>query len=159
MKIKTLTPKQIKFCEKYVETGNKMEAYKQSYASSNMQYTTINKCVNDLFANPLITTHIIELQRLLAGKFEHTVEDAIKMDFDIINKYNRFISILENTISTPKDIEAAARTMKFIGINAYNGAMDRISKRMGFYEKDNTQKAPTGLDTIKVTIVRPDTNE
>jgi len=36
-----LTPKQQKFCYKYIETGNASKAYRQSYDTENMKPATI----------------------------------------------------------------------------------------------------------------------
>lgn len=140
--MKELTPKQKKFCEKYIELGNKLEAYRQSYNAGNMKNTTINKCVNELFSNPLITTYIEILQKRNEKKFEHDIDDSLRLDFDIINKYKLHISVLENPKSTEKQIEVAKRTIQFIGIKGFDSAMERVSKKLGFYAKDNEQNKP-----------------
>lgn len=140
--MKSLTPKQKKFCEKYIELGNKLEAYRQSYSASKMKSTTINKCVNELFSNPLITTYIEVIQSENKKNFDHTLSDSLKLDFELINKYRKHIEVLENPKSTDEQVNVARRAILFIGIKGFDSAMDRVSKKMGFYEVDNKQKAP-----------------
>lgn len=139
--MKELTIKQKKFCEKYIELGNKMEAYKQSYSASKMADTTINKCVQELFNNHLITTYINKLQKENVKEFKHTLTDSLKYDFALIDRYNKHLEILEDPEAKEDQLKASRRTMSFIGAQGFNAAMDRVSKKLGFYEKDNQQKA------------------
>jgi len=57
-----LTIKQEAFCQKYIETGNASEAYRQAYDASAMKPATVNKRSNELFANGAITGRIAELR-------------------------------------------------------------------------------------------------
>lgn len=143
MKTKTLTPKQKKFCEKYIELGNKIEAYRQSYVAGKMKTPSINKCVQELFLNTLITSYIDVLQKKNEKEFKHTLNDSLKLDFELIERYKKHLSVLENPESKDAEIQAAKRTMNFIGAQGFNAAMERVSKKLGFYEKDNEQKSPS----------------
>lgn len=135
-KKRNLTPKQKRFCEKYVECGNKMEAYRFAYNSSNMNYSTINSAVNELFKNALITTYVAELQNENKKEFIHTLNDSLKIDFEIVEKYKYHLAIVENEKSTKKKLEVSQRVLAVIGVQGFNSAQERISKKMGFYEKD-----------------------
>ncbi len=55
---KKLTPKQEKFCYKYIETGNASEVYRRSYDAENMKSETVNREAKKLIDNPKITTRI-----------------------------------------------------------------------------------------------------
>ncbi len=69
-----LTPKQEKFCQKYIELGNASEAYRQSYNASNMKTETINVKASELLAHGKVSVRIKELQNRLVKKHEVTVE-------------------------------------------------------------------------------------
>lgn len=140
--MRKLTVKQTRFCEKYVELGNKIEAYRQSYNYGKMGTATINQCVNELFKNPKITLHINELQKRNKEKFEHTLDDSLRLDFELIERYKKHLSVLENPKSDIQEVQAAKRAMHFIGVNGFNAAMERVSKKLGFYQKDNEQSKP-----------------
>lgn len=139
-----LTPKQRKFCEKYIELGNKQEAYRQSYNASRMTNSSIGKEVFVLFQNPNVTQYIEELQEKNQKAFIHTIEDSLKLDYEIIERYKFHTDILNNPKSTKKNIEVAERVLKFIGIAGFNAAQERIAKKLGYYEKD---KSPIIIDT------------
>lgn len=57
-----LTPKQIKFCEAYIETGNASEAYRQAYDTSRMAYGTIRNMASQLLARDDIAVTIEGMQ-------------------------------------------------------------------------------------------------
>lgn len=69
-----LTPKQEKFCQKYIETGNASEAYRQSYDCENMKPESVNRLAKDLLDNIKITSRLNEL------KGEHAKRHAITVD-------------------------------------------------------------------------------
>ncbi len=48
--------------------------------------------------------------------------------------------VLEDLDSKTKDIEAAERTIKYIGSHGYNSAQERVSKQHGWFKPDNDQK-------------------
>ena len=59
-----LTPKQEKFCQIYVTTGNASEAYRSSYNASKSKDTTIHRRAKELLDNSKISARIGELQDL-----------------------------------------------------------------------------------------------
>jgi hypothetical protein len=69
-----LTPKQEKFCQKYIETGNASEAYRQSYDCANMKMETINRSAKELLDNHKISTRINELKALSVERHLVTVD-------------------------------------------------------------------------------------
>ena len=66
-----LTPKQEKFCQQFISTGNASEAYRQSYDCSKMKSTTINRAAHDLVENSKVTARIGGL--LEEGRNRHDV--------------------------------------------------------------------------------------
>ena len=87
---------------------------------------------------------LIELQiiakNIAEAEFNHTLKDSLKLDFELINRYKKHLEILENPLSTTKQVNTAKRAMGFIKVQGFNAAMDRVSKKLGFYEKNNEQK-------------------
>jgi len=69
-----LTPKQIKFCEAFVETGNATEAYRRAYNAENMQPSTITKRASELVTRGGIKAMIDHLQATHREKHKVTVE-------------------------------------------------------------------------------------
>jgi phage terminase small subunit len=69
-----LTPKQERFCQKYIETGNATEAYKLSYDAENMKNITCNRRAKELLDNSKITARVRELQAIHQHRHEVTVD-------------------------------------------------------------------------------------
>ena len=69
-----LTPKQEKFCQQFISTGNASEAYRQSYDCSRMKSTTINRAAHGLAKNCKISARIGELQE--EGRKRHDITVA-----------------------------------------------------------------------------------
>ena len=57
-----LTPKQERFCQKYIEIGNASEAYRMVYDAANMSVGSVNVEANQLMGNPKITLRLKNLQ-------------------------------------------------------------------------------------------------
>ena len=72
--MRSLTPKQEKFCQQFISTGNASEAYRQSYVCSKMKNTTINRAAHDLVENSKVTARIGELQEV--GRKRHDITVA-----------------------------------------------------------------------------------
>lgn len=69
-----LTPKQEKFCLKYIETGNASEAYRHAYDAGNMKAATINRNATALLKNNKVAT------RLEAQQAEHRERHNVTVD-------------------------------------------------------------------------------
>lgn len=68
-----LTPKQESFCLAYLETGNASEAYRRSYAASNMSSTSINRSAKELLDNPKIAARLAVVRASAAQSAEVTL--------------------------------------------------------------------------------------
>lgn len=135
-----LTKKQELFCQEAVRQNYLSDAYKIAYSTSKMKETTINERASRLAKEYKISTRISELKRSLADKEMYTLEQSVKRDLKLIERYEGALDVLESSRSKVKDIEAAERTIKFIGSHGYNSAQERLSKQHGFFEMDNSQK-------------------
>ena len=84
-----LTPKQEKFCNLYIETGNASEAYRGSY---NVLETTKDKSVweeaSRLLADVKVSSRVAELKEEVQEKHAITREDIINMYLEIVSDSN-----------------------------------------------------------------------
>lgn len=76
-----LTPKQEKFCKKYIETGGASAAYRLAYDTKNMKPETINRAAKQLIDNPKIAARIEEIQAHHQKRHEVTI-DSLTAELD-----------------------------------------------------------------------------
>lgn len=69
-----LTPKQAKFVEVYLETGNASEAYRQAYNVKSMNENTINRNAHSLLYNNKIAARLEEIKAKNAERTQVTLE-------------------------------------------------------------------------------------
>lgn len=108
-----LTPKQEKFCQEYVKTGNKSEAYRTAYNAENMGEETINVKACQISKEDKISIRIKELQN----------QAKKRNDIDIDWCLSKLKAIIEDD---DKDRVSA---------------IDKIMKHLGGYEINNEQKS------------------
>lgn len=72
-----LTPKQEKFCLKYIETGNASEAYRQSYSCERMKPETIKRNAKKLLDSNNIATTVEKLRQEIKDRHSLTVDDIL----------------------------------------------------------------------------------
>ena len=72
-----LTPKQEKFCNLYMETGNASEAYRRTYSCGGMKPETVNRKAKELLDNGKITARVKEIQKKQERKSDITRGDII----------------------------------------------------------------------------------
>ena len=72
-----LTPKQELFCQKYIETGNASEAYRQAYNAGKMKMETVNRNAKKLLDSNKTATRIAAIQGEAIKRHEITVDDLI----------------------------------------------------------------------------------
>lgn len=73
-----LTAKQEKFCQKYMETGNASEAYRQSYNCVKSTDKSIHELSSTLLKNINVSSRVKELKENTQKRHEITVDDLIK---------------------------------------------------------------------------------
>jgi phage terminase small subunit len=69
-----LTPKQEKFCQKYIETGNATEAYYAAYDAAGSKPITANRRAKELLDNGKIAARVRELQQMHLQRHIVTVD-------------------------------------------------------------------------------------
>lgn len=108
----TLTPKQTRFCQLYVELGNASKAYRQSYHADNMSNTTIHRKASELLAMDKIKRQVDELQAGHRQRHDLTVDDLL------VELEQARIAAL--TCETPQTSAAVSATMgkaKLLGLD------------------------------------------
>lgn len=149
-----LTPKQEKFCQEYLELGSKTEAYKKAYSTARMKSETVNRNAHELLKRNKIATRVKQLRKFILDEKLYVVKESIKRDLKLLNKYEGALDVLQDQYSEDVAVKIAERTLKFIGIHGYSSTQDRLSKQLGFFEKDNSQKRSSEVVIFKI----PDNN-
>ena len=72
-----LTPKQEKFCQVYIETGNASEAYRQAYNTEKMKPESVNSKGYQLLQQVKITARLDELRAEHKKRHEITVDTLV----------------------------------------------------------------------------------
>lgn len=159
MKQSNLTIKQEAFCQAFIRLGDKSAAYREAYNASRMKAETIHEMSSRLSSNHKVATRIKELQIKLAAiaekKFNITAEEMLRhlniLRNSRIDEYVEFkkgkLSFKDFDKLTPEKlmcIESIKQTRFGIEIKLHGKewTIEKINKHIGFYEKDNEQKAP-----------------
>ena len=132
-----LTPKQEKFCNLYIETGNASEAYRSSYnVSSDTTDNSIHVNASKLLANANVTLRVNELKE--ATQEKHGIDRAF-----IINGYLEIISDADYTFKLGKDNklskedkQAFFRIMQQTKNTDKLRALESLAKMLGLNEPD-----------------------
>jgi len=140
---KNLTVKQEKFILKYFECGNASEAYRYAYSASKMKDETINNKAYQLINKDEIRARLKELQAKAEEESKWSVEKIIKAHtriFEIgIGDVESSHLVSEGAgygITNTIEVE-----MRDTNLASAKGALVEIGKILGYYEKDNKQKA------------------
>lgn len=80
-----LTPKQEKFCHKYIELGNASEAYRQSYDAAGMKPVTTRRKAAELLENGKVAAHVRALRDAIRDRHLVTV-DSITTELEQARK-------------------------------------------------------------------------
>ena len=147
-----LTLKQNQFCFEYVKLGNMSEAYRRAYSTDKMSPATVNRSAHELYNTPKITARINELREEVEKQELYTLEESVRRDLRLLDRYERALTVLEDKTSSEEEIETARRTIRFIGSNGFGQAQERLNKIHGYYDSDNRQKKEKG----QVVIYLPD---
>jgi phage terminase small subunit len=74
-----LTPKQERFVQAYIETGNATEAYRRAYRSDSMKPATVNREAKALLDNPKIAARLDEIRAMHLERHNLTIDDISRM--------------------------------------------------------------------------------
>ncbi len=69
-----MTPKQERFCQAYIQTGNASAAYRQAYNADKMQAQTIHVKASELLASGKVAVRLEELNRAAQMRHLDTVD-------------------------------------------------------------------------------------
>jgi phage terminase small subunit len=136
-----LTPKQEKFCKKYIETGNASEAYRLAYDAKNMKPTSIEVEASRMLDNPIVTLRVKELQQMAVEKHLVTVE-SITAELDEAKELAR------------QEKQASAMTGAIMGKAKLHGLITDKQETKHKYEDLNDDQLATiatskGIDISK----------
>ena len=143
-----LTKKQEIFCYEVIKQPTLSAAYRIAYNAENMKYDSVNTEASQLMKNPKIAKRVQELKKKMEKKQLYTLEESVKRDLKLIQRYESALDVLENKDADKTEIEAAERTIKHIGASGYNSAQERLSKQHGMFDKDNKQKANINISFL-----------
>ena len=73
-----LTPKQEKFAQAYVQTGNASEAYRSSYNTKGSA-SSVNRMAKEMLDNPKISSRVQEIRESIEKMQLWSKEDSIKI--------------------------------------------------------------------------------
>lgn len=147
----SLTKKQEIFCIEVLKQDTLSDAYRIAYSTKRMTDKQINEEASILHKNPKITQRLKELKQKVEDKELYTLKQSIQRDLKLIERYEAALEILSDSKSKSNKIEAAERTIKFIGASGYSNAQDRLSKQHGFFERDNSQKAIPTMQVVDMS--------
>lgn len=105
-----LTPKQEKFCQAYIETGNASEAYRLAYNAAKMNADTINRKAKELLDNGKITA------RLDAIKARHAKRHDCKVD-DLLGELEEARTIAKMAENPTAMVSATMGKAKLLGLD------------------------------------------
>src|SRR5690606_37196987 len=149
--------KQEAFCQAYIQTGNKSEAYRMSYNCSNMKPESIGRKSQELFENGTITARVQELQNEVAKRNNITVDELVTelsnmVRFDVSELYDekgnlkpihQMPKTARQMISEVEAIELkGGAIIKKVKTIRKLDAIEKLMKHLGGYQKDNEQKKP-----------------
>lgn len=151
---KKLTPKQRKFAEEYVNTGNASEAYRRAY---DVAKTTSNEVIavkaSELLKNGNISVRVSELQKKEAESFQITRKEVAEGYFKMIKSWEYLMDLAAKENLT-KDQKAKFYLLKeMVKGSDYRGAYDSIAKMFGLNAPDKQEIEQT-VHNININIKR-----
>lgn len=158
-----LTEKQERFCQAYIEFGEKGRAYRDAFDADAMNSNSVAVEANKLFKDPKITLRVKELQDEIRERNKVKIDDVlgvladmIKFDIaeiydengrlksihDIPKQHREMISsvkVYEEYITVSGQRELMGETKEVRLLNKLD-VVEKFMKHLGAYEKDNNQK-------------------
>lgn len=165
-----LTEKQERFCQAYIEFGEKGRAYRDAFDADSMNSNSIAVEANKLFKDPKITLRVKELQDEIRERNKIKIDDVLgvladMIKFDIAEIYDEN-GKLKSIHDIPKQHREMISSVKvyeeFINIGGQReligevkevrllnklDVIEKFMKHLGAYKEDNSQK-----NTSQVTI-------
>jgi len=151
---KKLTPKQRKFAEEYVNTGNASEAYRRAYdVGPDTKLETIATKASHLLAEYNISTRVSELQKKEADDFQITRKEVAEGYFKMIQSWEYLMDLAAKE-NLSKEQKAKFYLLKeMVKGSDYRGAYDSIAKMFGLNAPDKQEIEQT-VHNININIKR-----
>jgi hypothetical protein len=108
---RSLTPKQEKFCQVFIETGNASEAYRQVYNCTNMKPESINRMAKENMDNLKIASRVSELREEHKKRHDFTIDDAVR-------EYDEAREIARMKFDASPMISATSKKVDLYGLEA-----------------------------------------
>jgi len=152
--MKKLTPKQRKFAEEYVNTGNASEAYRRAYdVGKNTSIDTIKVNSSKMLSDTNILLTIKELQKKEAESFQITRKDVAEGYFKMIKSWEYLMDLAAKE-NLSKEQKAKFYLLKeMVKGSDYRGAYDSIAKMFGLNAPDKQEIEQT-VHNININIKR-----
>lgn len=151
---KKLTPKQRKFAEEYVNTGNASEAYRRAYDVSETTSNDVIKVkASELLKNGNISVTVKELQTQQAESFQITRKEVAEGYFKMIKSWEYLMDLAAKE-NLSKEQKAKFYLLKeMVKGSDYRGAYDSIAKMFGLNAPDKQEIEQT-VHNININIKR-----
>lgn len=127
----SLTVKQTRFCELYMQLGTATGAYRQAYDAEGMQPQTVHVKACELLKNGKIMVRIAELQREAKALHQLTVEDLL-----LELEEARQAALAADTPQSSAAVAATAWKARLLGLDKHKveiTAFPDIESRKQFY--------------------------
>ena len=151
---KKLTPKQRKFAEEYVNTGNASEAYRRAYDVSE---TTSNEVIavkaSELLKSGNISVRVKELQKKEAESFQITRKEVAEGYFKMIKSWEYLMDLAAKENLTKEQKAKFYLLKEMVKGSDYRGAYDSIAKMFGLNAPDKQEIEQT-VHNININIKR-----
>lgn len=149
-----LTPKQRKFAEEYVNTGNASEAYRRAYnVSKTTSLDTIKVNSSKLLADTNIILTVKELQKQEAEAFQITRKEVADGYFKMIKSWEYLMDLAAKENLTKEQKAKFYLLKEMVKGSDYRGAYDSIAKMFGLNAPDK-QEIESTVNNININIKR-----
>ena len=149
-----LTPKQRKFAEEYVNTGNASEAYRRAY---DVAKTTSNEVIavkaSELLKNGNISVRVKDLQKQEAEAFQITRKEVSDGYFKMIKSWEYLMDLAAKENLTKEQKAKFYLLKEMVKGSDYRGAYDSIAKMFGLNAPDK-QEIESTVNNININIKR-----
>ena len=149
-----LTPKQNKFAEEYVNTGNASEAYRRAYdVGQDTKLETIATKASHLLAQYNISTRVQELKTKEAEAFQITRKEVADGYFKMIKSWEYLMDLAAKENLTKEQKAKFYLLKEMVKGSDYRGAYDSIAKMFGLNAPDK-QEIESTVNNININIKR-----
>ena len=149
-----LTPKQRKFAEEYVNTGNASEAYRRAYdVGPDTKIETIKVNSSKMLTDTNIILTINELKTKVAEEFQITRKEVADGYFKMIKSWEYLMDLAAKENLTKEQKAKFYLLKEMVKGSDYRGSYDSIAKMFGLNAPDKQEIEQT-VNNININIKR-----